>query len=72
MDQLLGRNEGDSNGEDHDNDGDWKPQVLGFHPHFKRDDDDGQICWDGNEHRRDRFSFYFEFHSTMGMNFIRR
>ena len=67
MDQLLGRNEGDSDGEDRDDDGGWKPRVLGLHPCSKHDDNNGQVCWDSNEHHTDRFNFYFEFHSTMGV-----
>ena len=66
MDQLLGKNEGVSDGKGHDNGSDWKPLVPGLQTRSEHDDNDGQICWDGNEHFTDRFS-YFEFHSTVGV-----
>jgi hypothetical protein len=58
--------EGYCDGEDRHDDGDRKPGILGLNSRAERNDNDGKLGWDGNEHCADRLRLYFEFHSIMG------
>ena len=64
--ELFRIDEGDGDGKNRHDDGNWEPRVLGLHPRAERHDNDGEIGWDGDEHCADRLRSYFEFHSMMG------
>ena len=60
---LFDINEGDRDGQDCHNHGQWEPGILGLHPRAKSDDNDGEVGWNSNKDNANWFCLDFEFHS---------
>ena len=60
---FFGINEGDRDGQDCHNHGQWEPGVLGLHPRAERDENNGKVGWNSNKDDTNWFCFDFEFHS---------
>jgi hypothetical protein len=68
MVELLGINEGYCDCQNCHDDGDRKPGIVGLEAGTERDHHDGKISWDCDKRCTERFRFYFEFHSILGVS----